>query len=247
MCAGEINCRYTGHRRRVQGVLMTDIRGGSPTGERPLPQSGMTNSTGAKCLGIPLSRRPLTGVRPTGPSGSRINLGCHSIPRDMTLGYQRRVGLRSANHFKHVPHDDLSHDDVPHDIVTSPRETPSHVHHHRAPENRVTDYSAPRSQDWSAYRERALVEGQRFLTAVDGILDVVRAGRSVSEKQGRVPDRSVEAMISTGCSGRSHRCGTADWRWTPHRSSRASCGSPRRTPPRPGSPASSMSTPSRSP
>ena len=66
------------------------------------------------------------------------------------------------------------------------------------PRTAVTDYSAPRSQDWSAYRERALVEGQRFLTAVDGILDVVRAGRSVSEKQGRVPDRSVEAMISTG-------------------------------------------------
>ena len=35
------------------------------------------------------------------------------------------------------------------------------------PRTAVTDYSAPRSQDWSAYRERALVEGQRFLTAVD--------------------------------------------------------------------------------
>ena len=45
------------------------------------------------------------------------------------------------------------------------------------PRTAVTDYSAPRSQDWSAYRERALVEGQKFLTAVDGILDVMRAGR----------------------------------------------------------------------
>ena len=63
---------------------------------------------------------------------------------------------------------------------------------------KAPDYSGPRSEDWSEYRNRALTEGKKFLTAVDGILDVVRAGRSVSEKQGRVPDRSVDAMISTG-------------------------------------------------
>lgn len=62
----------------------------------------------------------------------------------------------------------------------------------------TTDYSAPRSGDWSEYRERALTEGKKYLAAVEGILDTIRAGRQVSEAQGRVPDSSVEAMISTG-------------------------------------------------
>lgn len=60
------------------------------------------------------------------------------------------------------------------------------------------DYSKARSEDWSGYRERALSEGQRFLERVDGILEVVRAGRAASESQGRVPDASVAAMVSTG-------------------------------------------------
>lgn len=57
---------------------------------------------------------------------------------------------------------------------------------------------ARRSADWSDYRERAIAEGQKFLDAVDGILDTIRAGRLISENEGRVPDASVEAMIGTG-------------------------------------------------
>ncbi|HEX5595208.1 MAG TPA: hypothetical protein VFX61_04165 [Micromonosporaceae bacterium] len=60
------------------------------------------------------------------------------------------------------------------------------------------DFSAPRSADWSEYRERAIAEGRRFLDAVEGVLDTIRAGRDISEAEGRVPDASVEAMISTG-------------------------------------------------
>ncbi|GAA1787611.1 flavin-dependent monooxygenase [Pseudarthrobacter sulfonivorans] len=60
------------------------------------------------------------------------------------------------------------------------------------------DYLGPRAEDWSDYRNRAITEGKKYLAAVDGILDVVRAGRPLSEKEGRVPDSSVNAMISTG-------------------------------------------------
>ena len=111
----------------------------------------------------------------------------HSIPRDTTLGYPHCVGLRSANHLTTYLITLALTQGRPFMSTTTDKPRPA-----------ATNYSAPRSQDWSAYRERALVEGQKFLIAVDGILDVVRAGRSVSEKQGRVPDRSVDAMISTG-------------------------------------------------
>lgn len=62
----------------------------------------------------------------------------------------------------------------------------------------TVNYSAPRSADWNEYREHAIAEGRKFLDAVEGILNSVRAGRRTSEAQGRVPDASVEAMISTG-------------------------------------------------
>lgn len=67
------------------------------------------------------------------------------------------------------------------------------------PESPATvDYSAPRNEDWTEYRERAIDEGRRFLDAVDGVLDIIRAGRDESESAGRVPDTSVDAMIDTG-------------------------------------------------
>ena len=63
---------------------------------------------------------------------------------------------------------------------------------------KAVDFLEPRSQDWSEYRRRALDEGAKYLAAVDGILDTVRAGRHLSEQDGRVPDATVAAMISTG-------------------------------------------------
>ncbi|MFI1459100.1 acyl-CoA dehydrogenase family protein [Nocardia carnea] len=60
------------------------------------------------------------------------------------------------------------------------------------------DYSGPRTEDWTAYRDRAIDEGRRFLEAVDTIRDTIRAGRDTAEAEGRVPDASVEAMIGTG-------------------------------------------------
>lgn len=62
----------------------------------------------------------------------------------------------------------------------------------------TADFSAPRSEDWTEYRERAIFEGQRFLDALETILDTVGAGRDRSEADGRVPDESVDAMIGTG-------------------------------------------------
>ena len=52
--------------------------------------------------------------------------------------------------------------------------------------------------DGEAYRQRALKAGAEFLNAVDAILPVLRAGREQSERDGRVPDASVEAMIEAG-------------------------------------------------
>ncbi|MDQ0826064.1 3-hydroxy-9,10-secoandrosta-1,3,5(10)-triene-9,17-dione monooxygenase [Arthrobacter sp. B2I5] len=63
---------------------------------------------------------------------------------------------------------------------------------------KAADFLEPRSQDWSEYRRRALDEGAKYLAEVDGILDTVRAGRHLSEQDGRVPDATVAAMISTG-------------------------------------------------
>lgn len=65
--------------------------------------------------------------------------------------------------------------------------------------------------DGEGYRQRALKTGAEFLKAVDAILPVLRAGREQSERDGRVPDASVEAMIDAGCSAASRRCSTAVW------------------------------------
>jgi len=52
--------------------------------------------------------------------------------------------------------------------------------------------------DGAAYHQRALKAGEDFLKAVDGIVPVLRAGRAQSEREGRVPDTSVDAMIEAG-------------------------------------------------
>ncbi|MDO5699089.1 MAG: hypothetical protein Q4G51_14060 [Dermatophilus congolensis] len=62
----------------------------------------------------------------------------------------------------------------------------------------TVDYSGPRSEDWSEYRERAIEEGRVYLEKVDAALDIIRAGAAESEAEGRVPDASVQAMIETG-------------------------------------------------
>ncbi|HEX8786744.1 MAG TPA: acyl-CoA dehydrogenase, partial [Telluria sp.] len=49
-----------------------------------------------------------------------------------------------------------------------------------------------------AYRQRALHAGKAFLKAVDAIVPVLRAGRDQSERDCRVPDASVEAMLEAG-------------------------------------------------
>jgi 3-hydroxy-9,10-secoandrosta-1,3,5(10)-triene-9,17-dione monooxygenase len=59
------------------------------------------------------------------------------------------------------------------------------------------DFS-PRGADWSSYRSRALAAGHELLAAVDGISDGIRSRRTESEKHGRVPDASVDAMIEAG-------------------------------------------------
>ncbi|WP_250456247.1 acyl-CoA dehydrogenase [Caballeronia sp. ATUFL_M2_KS44] len=48
------------------------------------------------------------------------------------------------------------------------------------------------------YRQRALEAGQAFLKAIDAIAPVLRAGREQSERDCRVPDASVEAMLEAG-------------------------------------------------
>ena len=53
---------------------------------------------------------------------------------------------------------------------------------------------APRNE----YAERAYRVGARYLDAVDDILDVVRDGRAETERIGRVPDATVEAMTRAG-------------------------------------------------
>lgn len=69
---------------------------------------------------------------------------------------------------------------------------------HPETQTATVDFSGPRTQDWSDYRNRALEEGRIFLEKVDGILDIVRAGAHESETAGRVPDATVQAMIDTG-------------------------------------------------
>ncbi|QGU08233.1 Flavin-dependent monooxygenase, oxygenase subunit HsaA [Corynebacterium occultum] len=60
------------------------------------------------------------------------------------------------------------------------------------------EYLAPRADDWSDYRVRALAEGEKYLAAIDGILELVRENAHHSEEDGKVADSTVEAMISTG-------------------------------------------------
>lgn len=62
----------------------------------------------------------------------------------------------------------------------------------------VEEYLAPRQNDWSDYRNRAIAEGENFLDAIDTIEGVLRDNRFVSEREGRVPDSSMEAIIGTG-------------------------------------------------
>lgn len=68
----------------------------------------------------------------------------------------------------------------------------------QADTTKAPDLFEPRSEDWSEYRRRALDEGEKYLAAVDGIIDTVRAGRDLSEQEGRVPEATVAAMVSTG-------------------------------------------------
>jgi len=61
-----------------------------------------------------------------------------------------------------------------------------------------TESSTFTVNDGEAYRQRALKSGEEFLKAVDAILPVVRAGCEQSERDSRVPDASVDAMIKAG-------------------------------------------------
>lgn len=58
--------------------------------------------------------------------------------------------------------------------------------------------TAPVTEDWSDYRARAYAAGREFLTAVNRILPIIKAGRSESERLGKVADASVAAMVEIG-------------------------------------------------
>lgn len=64
-------------------------------------------------------------------------------------------------------------------------------------EGTVADPDA-RHRDWSDYRTRAIEAGQEYLSRVDGILESVAERRTQSERDGRVPDETVQDMVSTG-------------------------------------------------
>ncbi|WP_233873615.1 acyl-CoA dehydrogenase [Paraburkholderia adhaesiva] len=53
-------------------------------------------------------------------------------------------------------------------------------------------------EDADAYRQRAAAAGQAFLSAVDAIAPILRAGRDQSERECRVPNTSVDAMVEAG-------------------------------------------------
>ncbi|MCY1560326.1 hypothetical protein D9M68_974520 [compost metagenome] len=53
----------------------------------------------------------------------------------------------------------------------------------------------PRKACWKEYRERALTAGRAFVEAVEAAIPVIRDGRFESEANGRVSDRTVQAMI----------------------------------------------------
>ena len=61
-----------------------------------------------------------------------------------------------------------------------------------------TAHASALSADWSDNRERALDRGSDFLVAIDRILPSIEAVRDESERQGRVPDSTVQAMIDAG-------------------------------------------------
>ncbi|NUY04939.1 acyl-CoA dehydrogenase [Paraburkholderia youngii] len=64
--------------------------------------------------------------------------------------------------------------------------------------NAVIETQPFAATEGEAYRQRALKAGEAFLKAVDAILPVLRAGREQSERECRVPDASVEAMLDAG-------------------------------------------------
>jgi len=64
--------------------------------------------------------------------------------------------------------------------------------------NAVIETQPFTATEGEAYRQRALKAGEAFLKAVDAILPVLRAGREQSERECRVPDASVEAMLEAG-------------------------------------------------
>ena len=66
------------------------------------------------------------------------------------------------------------------------------------PASPVVQTSAPPAERWAEYRERAYAAGRAFVAAVDDILPIIRAGRTVSEQLGRVADESVAAMVDVG-------------------------------------------------
>lgn len=68
----------------------------------------------------------------------------------------------------------------------------------------ISKSNDPRKEDWSAYRERAYTAGKEFLKSVDKIIPELIANRYETEKLGKVPDKSVEAMVAAGV----FRCST---------------------------------------
>lgn len=54
------------------------------------------------------------------------------------------------------------------------------------------------THDRTGYIQRAEMAGREYLAAVDSILETVREGRGESESNGRVPDRTIEAMTEAG-------------------------------------------------
>ena len=60
----------------------------------------------------------------------------------------------------------------------------------------VVQTSEPQVERWAEYRDRAYAAGRAFVAAVDDILPIIHAGRTVSEQQGRVADASVAAMVA---------------------------------------------------
>ena len=59
------------------------------------------------------------------------------------------------------------------------------------------DHSA-RNKDWSDYRAQALREGEVYLEKVDGVVESISTRRQQSEQEIRVPEQTMEEMISTG-------------------------------------------------